>query len=380
MFGVYTSVFLFVLTLSKSVLSSPCVAFDINNNLLTFGLGGKDLNAGTQDTWSSSTSATDITASGRPPFTGSNTTCYLAQFFNAIYVLNGDSSSPSSIYIYDATAKSWSKQSVTTGNFDPTSFKAVLDHDTNVFYAISHGELYSLDMGTMTSASGNAISWNDVEKPPFTTNGNDPVMALAQNHIHFLDLQNVPAGQAQIYVIHYDYFQPELQSYPSAGGGSPFPAIHGQASSFFQPTGVQQEFAFIPDDFSGTYVVNVETNTTTVLPPPASKDTAAFYFAGITSLVQLDSTGAVSYLPYQQGSVTTNAVVSWSTVKAIAASVPPVSNSSGSSSGKVTRTSTSTKPSGTTISGQNSSGATPTMRMSDLILVAICFITITGLL
>jgi hypothetical protein len=68
--------------------------------------------------------------------------------------------------------------------------------------AISRGELYSLDMGTMTSASGNAISWKDVEKPPFTTNGNDPVMALAQNHIHFLDLQNVPAGQAQIYVIH----------------------------------------------------------------------------------------------------------------------------------------------------------------------------------
>ena len=57
------------------------------------------------------------------------------KFTNAVYVTNGDKSSPSSIYIYDATAKSWSTQAVTTGTFNPASFNAILDHDTNVFCA-----------------------------------------------------------------------------------------------------------------------------------------------------------------------------------------------------------------------------------------------------
>jgi len=57
------------------------------------------------------------------------------KYTNAIYVTDGDSSSPSSIHIYDATAKSWSTQAVTTGQFDPLSFNAILDHDTNLFCA-----------------------------------------------------------------------------------------------------------------------------------------------------------------------------------------------------------------------------------------------------
>jgi hypothetical protein len=65
------------------------------------------------------------------------------------------------------------------------------------------------------------------------------------------------------------FFQPEAQSYGN------FPATHGQATSFFQDVGVgpfpnplscpthnftqvQEEFAFIPDDGSATYIINVE--------------------------------------------------------------------------------------------------------------------------
>ena len=47
--------------------------------------------------------------------------------------MGADTSNPSAIYIYDAAAKSWSTQNVTTGNFNPASFDAILDHDTNVF-------------------------------------------------------------------------------------------------------------------------------------------------------------------------------------------------------------------------------------------------------
>ncbi|KAA1473036.1 hypothetical protein DENSPDRAFT_881726 [Dentipellis sp. KUC8613] len=310
------------------VRASPCVAFDINWNLLGFGLNGKDWNAGTQDQWSSG-SAADITTSGRPPFDGANTTCYLSQFTNAIYVMNGDKSSPSSVHIYDATAKSWTTQSVTTGSFDPSSFDAILDHDTNVVYALSHGEVFSLDMGLLKAANSSALAWNDVQKAPYDASY-QPVMALAQNHIHFLNVPGVPQGQADIFVIHFSYFQPQPQAYPLADG-SAFPSSFGQATSFFQAEGVQQEFAFIPADSSATYVVNVETNTTQALAGPATKDAQATYFAGLTSLVQLDSTGTVSWLPYVQNDTNANKAAQWSKVAALASVAPATTAGAGSS-------------------------------------------------
>ncbi|KAI0251925.1 hypothetical protein BJV78DRAFT_398678 [Lactifluus subvellereus] len=293
----YPQLFLTFVTLFVSpaaVRASPCVAFDTKWNLLAFGLDGKDWNAGTQDAWASGT-ATDITTTGRPPFDGTNTTCFLSQYANAIYVTNGDKSKPSSVHIYDATAKSWSTQAVTTGAFDPSSFNAILDHDTNVFYALSHGELFRLEMALLKAAGNTPLQWADVEKAPYAA-GYQPVMALAQNHVFFLNVPGTSAGSANIYVIHYDYFQPETQAFPTPNGV--IPATHGRTASFFQNEGVQEAFGFIPDDGSATYVLNVQTNTTQVLAGPSTKDAAATYFAGITSLVQLDSKGAVSYLPF----------------------------------------------------------------------------------
>lgn len=135
------------------------------------------------------------------PFDGANTTCYLAQFFNAIYIMNGDAANPSDVHIYDATAKSWSTQTVTTGTFDPTSFTAILDHDTNDFYALSKGDLFFISFGSLTSANATALSWVDVGQAPYPADY-QPVMALAQNHIHFLDVPGAPAGDADIFVIH----------------------------------------------------------------------------------------------------------------------------------------------------------------------------------
>lgn len=181
---------LYLLFLSNTVFASPCVAFDANFNLLAFGLGGKDWFAGTQDTWTSSqwdcssilavvdpffpftfrhscfrhnrfwtpvsptrlhpnnpsshhigadhsTDPTPLVTYHRPVFIESAFFTFMIvaspQFYNAIYVMGGDTANPSSVYIYDASTKSWSTQSVTTGSFDPTSFDAILDHDTNVF-------------------------------------------------------------------------------------------------------------------------------------------------------------------------------------------------------------------------------------------------------
>ena len=49
-----------------SATSGPtqCLAFDVNWNLLACGYGGKDYNAGTQDSWGTSGSAMDIIMSG----------------------------------------------------------------------------------------------------------------------------------------------------------------------------------------------------------------------------------------------------------------------------------------------------------------------------
>ncbi|KAI0053229.1 hypothetical protein FA95DRAFT_1552741 [Auriscalpium vulgare] len=336
-----------------AVRAEPCIAFDIDWNLLAFGLDGKDWSAGTQDQWASG-KASDITTSGRPPFDGANTTCYLSQFTNAIYVANADGNAPSDIHIYDATAKSWSTQSVTTGNFDPTSFTAILDHDTNVFYAASHGELYHLDMGLLKSANSTALDWVDVEALPYSS-GYEPVMALAQNHIHFLDVPNTPAGNANIYVIHFNFFQPDAQSYPASSGSS-FPATHGQTASFFQAVGVQEEFAFIPDDGSATYVVNVENNSTQTLAGPTTKDARATYFAGITSLVQLDSSGAVSYLPYNTNDTAANAQATWTPIPALASVAPPGS-SGGISSGNSTSSASSGAPKTTGSAAAKPSGS-----------------------
>ncbi|EIN09283.1 hypothetical protein PUNSTDRAFT_143778 [Punctularia strigosozonata HHB-11173 SS5] len=344
---------------ARVVRASPCVTFDANFNLLAFGLDGKDWNAGTQDSWTSG-SASEITASGRPPFDGTNTTCYLAQFYNAIYVLNGDASSASSVHIYDATAKSWSTQSVTAGTFDPSAdYKAVLDHDTNVFYALSGaGELFFLDMGALTSANGSAIAWTDVEKAGFDADGYDPVMALAQNHVHFLNVPGVPAGSAQIFVIHFSFFQPDAQAYPQSDGSTGFPATHGQTASFFQSSGVQQEFAFIPDDGSATYVINVENNSTTQLAGPSTKDAGARYAASITALVQLAPDGSVSYLPYKQGDAATNAAASWASVKNLASAAPASAGASGSATASGSKGATGTGTASATGSGSSSTTTT----------------------
>ena len=115
--------------------------------------------------------------------------------------MNGDQSNPSAVHIYNVASKSWSVQPVTAGTFDTSSFNAILDHDTNVFYALSKGELFFLDMGSLVAANSSALAWTDVQKAPYG-DGYQPVMALAQNHIHFLDVPGTAAGDANIFVIH----------------------------------------------------------------------------------------------------------------------------------------------------------------------------------
>jgi hypothetical protein len=60
-------------------------------------------------------------------------------------------------------------------------------------------------MGLLKAANSTPIPWNDVEQPNFGANY-QPVMALAQNHIHFLNIPGLPNGSAEIFVIHCKHF------------------------------------------------------------------------------------------------------------------------------------------------------------------------------
>jgi hypothetical protein len=383
----YLSLLSFVLlSVASTVLAgSSCVAFDISWNLLAFGFNGKDYNAGTQDSWGSGT-PTDITAQGRPPFNGVNTTCYLSQFTNAIYIRGADSTNPSDIHIYDAAANSWSTQKVTVpNNLNLNSLDAILDHDTNVFYGYADGELFSLDMSLLKAADSSALPWKDVQDAGLNAPSYQPVMALAQNHIHFLGVPGLPDGSAKIFVIHFSFMQPEPQSYGS------FPNTHGQATSFFQDSGVQQEFAFIPDDGSATYVINVETNTTQTLKGPTTQDSGATYFASTSALVQLTSSGEVSFLPYNAGSTSVNSAATWSTVsklpKALAASSSSSAPPSGSSAtgstaksitGSATGTTSGTAQGGVATGGADTSGAL-TLQTASWALTGALALTVSAL-
>ena len=120
--------------------------------------------------------------------------------------MNGDKANPSDVHIFNAATNTWSTQTVNTGKFDPSSFGAILDHDTNVFYALSKGELWFLDMSSLKAATSSALPWTDAETSPY---GSDyqPTMALAQNHVHFIGTPGTPAGSAEIFVIHCEYSQ-----------------------------------------------------------------------------------------------------------------------------------------------------------------------------
>ncbi|KZP12883.1 hypothetical protein FIBSPDRAFT_1049800 [Athelia psychrophila] len=303
--------------------SNPCLALNWDFDLFVFGLNGKDYNASSQSTWMSATPAKDITSSGRPPFDGPHPKCFLAQYQDTVYVLGADTANPASVYMYNFLAKSWSQQAVKTNGFNPASWNGILDHDTNVIFAISAGNLYTLSLGEQVKAQSTPLTWQPAGAVPYPSSYN-PVMSIANNHISFFDVPGVPAGSADLYVIHFSYWQ-QSQKYPLvSGSGSSFPASQGKATSFSQKSidNVQQEIAFIPEGAANTYVVDVLTNTTQKLAGPTNKDSTSQYFAGPTALVQLASNGVVYFLPYEEGKNSANAAAKWSKVKSLLSFAP----------------------------------------------------------
>ena len=267
------------------------------------------------------------------PFNGANTQCFLAQYFNALYVLDGDNSLPNAVHIFNFVSRSWSTLTVELNGVSHQSLVAILDRDTNVFFGLNKSTLYRLDMAQLNASDGSTRGWETIGTPPFTNtiNYTQPVLALAQNHIHFLNIGQ--PSQADIFVIHFSYFQPEVQSYPGINGAGSFPSTHGQTASIFKGyESVQEKFAFWPDDKSSTYVIDVvvrvthgftipknpgrdadwvlQSNTTSVMSAPTDKSSSVFA-ASRTGLVQLTTGGDLYGMTFSPDNSSANAQETW---------------------------------------------------------------------
>lgn len=290
--------------LAASATALPCISFDSQWNLYAFGVQGQHNWAlGKADDWRDASGAkvTTLDSTNAPPMDGNNTQCFLAQFYNAIYVLDGDSSNPNAVHIFNPSSKTWSIQSISApDHFDITSAGVILDHDTNVFFGLSGDNLHQLDMSDQVAAKSDPLKWEEVNKPNFKTDGYDPVMAIADNHIFFLNVPGNGAGETNIFVIHFAYFQPDVQAFKPKSG-SAFPATGGETASIWQVMGSspspQESFAFFPNDGSATYIVNVLSNTTSTIPfPPATPSSGYSAYAGSPdTLVQLTPSGELYY-------------------------------------------------------------------------------------
>ncbi|KAI9632354.1 uncharacterized protein MKK02DRAFT_40655 [Dioszegia hungarica] len=333
----------------------PCVQFDTQWNLYAFG-GSQDVNLGKSSSWAQP-QVTPLTSTGRPPWTGNTTQCLLSQFNNAMYVVGADASDASKIYIYSFAGNSWSTQSTSSAPSPQTRSASVLDHDTNVLFTYANGGLSQLDMSAVTTAaSGSALAWEGVSAPSWGSGyASSATAAQASNHIMYFGAPNTAAGSAQIFVVHYAYWQPTAQNFASRSGGQAFPDLAGQAVSFpVDGEGVPTQLVYIPSDFSASYVVNHWTNpssyastdgspyasnlinTTTTLPAPPTKDANAAYAASYQSLVQITTGGEINYIANAVGSGSATSGASWTKMNYALAGVSGGSSASASASGSAT--------------------------------------------
>ncbi|EJD54847.1 hypothetical protein AURDEDRAFT_110301 [Auricularia subglabra TFB-10046 SS5] len=340
-----------------------CPVFDSDMNLYVFG-GASDYVLGAQDSWSASSAKTLSATGTRPPFDGANPPrCYLSQFNNAIYVLGADSNNPTGIYIYNAATKAWSLQAVDAAGIDPNDQVEILDHDTNVIYALSQGRMWFVNLEDQKDAKTEKLAYTDMgTKPAFDTSSYKATMGIASNHIHFFGTPGSKPGDASIFVIHYAYPQPELQAYPSVAGKLAFPVSHGQSPALFQSGNpAQRQIAFIPDDMSATYIVDVKVNETLPLAGPTDKSAGSIFTASINSVVQLTPSGKLFFLPVDQSDIAgkaANGGAAWKSLATLPASSSTTPGTGGTGNGNTTP-GTTDGSSDDTPSGGNANQADP---------------------
>ncbi|KAJ3230215.1 hypothetical protein HDU81_004669 [Chytriomyces hyalinus] len=305
------------LLLAASVLAqqpaplSGCAMFDADKNLHVFGSFVGDLALGASESdWSASIKPTANTTAlaGRPPFTSTNLVCLIANYLNAAIFLNADPSDPTSLHIFRFETQTWRKVATTGTGPNMATVQAIIDYDTLVIYAFSEGTMFRLGDAPGPGAPNlnndpQSLPWTDASnnKLPFDASKYNPTMAHAWFNIYFFGAPGAQAGDVYGFRIHYGEWGSKPQPVEAT-----FPSMHGRTATFtyknaseFEHNGAPSNVAFIPDDYSGLWVIDSYINMTKVAATPPSAGTSSLtrYVASDRYLVQYTpDTNTLRYL------------------------------------------------------------------------------------
>ncbi|KAJ3082608.1 hypothetical protein HDU99_002148 [Rhizoclosmatium hyalinum] len=292
-----------------------CPLFNPAGELYVFGSPYGDLNLGaTTSGWTSPlpAQAVNITAlPNRPPFTSKNIICIPSFYLNSALFLNADPNDPTTIHEYFYKDQVWRKIQTTGLIPDYENVKAIMDYDTLVIYAFDKGKMIRLGDASdqnlskdLNKAAPFSLAWVDANFnsiPAAISKYTNPVIAHAWFNMYFFGVPGTNAGEVWAYRIHYN----EWGAAPQPVGAT-FPSMHGQTATFLYKNASQNEHdgapahvAFVPDDYSGLWVVNSYINVTTKAATPPQTGTSAYtrYAASYNILVQYTpDTGVLRFL------------------------------------------------------------------------------------
>lgn len=207
----------------------------------------------------------------------------------------------------------------TTGAPDTLASASVssLDHDTLTWVTYTNSSIYTLNVNDLSAD----LTWQLASSAPFAADlpANQALIGQSSNHYMIFGGSNLDVGQSHIYVLHFNYYQPAIQTFgATSGGDTSFPQTPGSTTTQLNET-TPGAFWYIPDDPNQVYLVTQtdSTNSTAVYPAPSTKlsSSSAAYAADLTNLVQYDfSTGNLYYI---DGSSTSNP---WAQIKGLTAS------------------------------------------------------------
>lgn len=302
------------------VSAASCVQFDADMNLYAFG-GEKDYKFGQSSSFGNVEKHDLKGGDHRPPFSGHNMQCFLAQKHNAMYVVNSDEKDPGAIYVYDFAGDSWSKQGTLKTPFPSAGSRssAAFDQESQILYTFPGGDkpMWILDLSNTTNhwAPTPAI-WTQKDKANFKMDNYAVTAAIANGHINYFGVPETGEGEARIFDAKSGQYK-DSQKYNGKNDGKTFPNKAGQATSITLPKDKNlppQQMLYVPEDFSNTYVVTHWTNkddpsktdgspmnkdlinTAQVLPPPTCQDKDASYACAGATCAQVDKDGNVYYI------------------------------------------------------------------------------------
>ncbi|KAI9356551.1 hypothetical protein DFJ73DRAFT_823141 [Zopfochytrium polystomum] len=340
---------------ASAATANGCAMFDNSNNLYVFSATFGDYSLGPVGSFTKATNA--ITSlPGRPPFSTDNLICIYGSSQNSIYFLNADPG-------YNPAKNAW--RAVALAGSGPATLanaRAYMDTDTVVIYVYAEGHMWRLGSapgGPDGNLADNSASLNWVaaenNKAPFdTTQYTKPTFGQAAYNMYFFGVPGLQSGNIIGYRIHYNEWGVGPQSVQGT-----FPNQHGQVAQFLVRVPGQEHdaeppyLAYIPDDYSGLWIIDGYNNVTFTGPTPPffTADTGVMRYLDASSIISGSGAGSSSWIdvPILSGASTIPPQTSTPTGTG--------SGSAGSSGGTTSRGSATVSTSTAGASSSSKSGA-----------------------